>query len=269
MTFPEYFVSITQQMRIQSAAIRRDFAPHRGSAGENREDLVHRFLTAHLPKRFRVDTGLLISREGQFSNQADLILVDDLNNAPLHGMSPNRLWPIEAAYALIEVKTLLTPSEIADAIQKCRRFKKLNRSFMETLGPPKAVPESLFVLWAYEGASSKTIKENLQQAIQGIPGSEQPDLIIVLGQVVGMSGCYLETARIGRPGSTLRTTLEARFGQDLSHLMPEPLELWDFGENALLAWFTWFDSWLRRAGSRAYDPVLYCPTDAALGAKIE
>jgi hypothetical protein len=260
MTFPEYFVSVTQQMKIQSAAIRQDFASHRGSAGENREDLVHKFLTQQLPKRFGVDTGLLISREGQVSKQADLIIVDMLNNAPLHGLLPNRLWPVEAAYALIEVKTLLTPKEIADAIQKCRRFKTLNRSFVETLEWQTPVDESLFVLWAYESASPQTTKENLVQALHEVPPSEQPDLIIVLGQMVGLSGSYLEAARIGRPGSQYRSALEAKFGQhDLRHLIPEPLELWDLGDNALLAWFTWFDSWLRRAGPRAYDPVLYCP----------
>lgn len=254
-------------MRLQSAQIRQDFASHRGSAGENREDLVQKFLTQQLPKRFGVDTGILISREGEVSNQADLIIVDTLNNAPLHGLSPNRLWPIEAAYALIEVKTRLTPNEIVDAIQKCRRFKTLNRSFVETLEWQTPVDESLFVLWSYESASPQTTKQNLIQAVQELPRSEQPDFIIVLGQMVGLSGSYLEAARIGRPGSAHRNALETKYGQQgLRHLIPEPLELWDLGDNALLAWFTWFDSWLRRAGTRAYDPVAYCPL--ALGTKV-
>jgi hypothetical protein len=263
MTFPEYFTSVTQQMQIQSAAIRRDFATHRGLAGENRADLVHSFLTAQLPTRFGVDTGLLISREGQFSHQADLIVVDRLNNAPLHGLSPNRLWPIEAAYALIEVKTMLTPTEIADAVQKCRRFKTLKRSFIETLEWMRPVEESLFVLWAYESPSPETTKENLLHALHEVPRAEQPDLIVVLGRMVGMSGTYLEFARIGKQGSAHRTGLVTQYGPDLGFLIPEPLELWDCGDNALLAWFTWFDSWLRRVGPRAYDPVLYYPPNAA------
>ena len=179
MSFPEYFADVTQQLRIQSTTIRRDFASHRGSAGANREDLVHKFLSAHLPSRFGVDTGLLICRDGQFSKQADLIIVDSLNNAPLHGSSPNRLWPIEAVYALIEVKTVLTPTEITDAIEKCRRFKALNRSFVETREWNQPLQESLFVLWAYDSASPQTTKQNLLKAIQEIPRREQPDLIIV------------------------------------------------------------------------------------------
>ncbi len=47
---PEYLSDVARDMRHKSAAIRRDFASHRLSAGENREDLVADFLENHLPK---------------------------------------------------------------------------------------------------------------------------------------------------------------------------------------------------------------------------
>ncbi|WP_414708831.1 DUF6602 domain-containing protein [Roseateles sp.] len=92
-------------MRAKSSSIRRDFASHRLSAGENREDLVAAFLSDHLPQRFGVGSGMVISHEGLFSNQADLVVVDALNNSPLYGTSRNQLWPVEAVYSLLEVKT--------------------------------------------------------------------------------------------------------------------------------------------------------------------
>ena len=72
MTLAEYLEDVAEEMRHKSAAIRRDFARHRPSGGDNREDLVKRFLTDHLPKRFGFSTGLVISHDGMFSNQADL-----------------------------------------------------------------------------------------------------------------------------------------------------------------------------------------------------
>lgn len=40
---------------------------------------------------------------------------------------------------------------------------------------------------------------------------------------------------------------------------PQPLQVYDMGENALLAWYVWFDSWLRLAGARLTTPMAYLP----------
>ena len=72
IVLPDYFEDVSRDMASKSAAIRRDFARHRPSAGDNREDLVEHFLKGHLPKRFGTGTGLIISHDGMFSKQADL-----------------------------------------------------------------------------------------------------------------------------------------------------------------------------------------------------
>src|SRR5437867_4405276 len=148
MTLPDYLADVAKELRSKSAAIRRDFASHRPSAGDNREDLVERFLIDHLPKRFGVSSGLIISHVGLFSKQADLVVVDHHNNAPLYGSSRTKLWPVEAVYGLIEVKTSLSPSNIADAITKGRHFKTLPRQFCTGPQPPR-IADSLFVIWAF------------------------------------------------------------------------------------------------------------------------
>jgi hypothetical protein len=50
--------------------------------------------------------------------------------------------------------------------------------------------------------------------------------------------------------------------------MPKPAETYDLGENALLAWYVWFDSWLRQAGPRLTDPVRYLPIDRVFGKEV-
>lgn len=74
---------------------------------------------------------MVISHDGAFSNQADLVVVDALNNSPLYGTARNQLWPVEAVYSLIEVKTTLSPGELRDAIAKGRKFKSLPRRFCD------------------------------------------------------------------------------------------------------------------------------------------
>src|ERR1041384_6394823 len=95
-----YFGDVSAELARRSDAIRRDFSTHRGAAGSNREGLLADLLRAYLPKEFGIDTGLVASRDGQFSNQADLLIADHSWNAPLHPTGPNRIWLVEAIYAL-------------------------------------------------------------------------------------------------------------------------------------------------------------------------
>lgn len=266
MDLPTYFADVAKVMRLRSAAIRRDFASHRPTAGKNREDLVQAFLIDHLPAQFLVTSGLLIDNKGYFSNQADLMIVDHLRNAPLHGSGAEKLWPVESAYALFEVKTLLSPSEIEDAVAKCRRFKTLNREFLEVPdGERQRLKSSLFVLWAYDSPKAETVRSNLLTALSGVPRSEQPDFVVVPSMLVASGGEYLELGRIGQPDSLFRQQLHEKHGPDLSMLLPDPFDLYDLGENSLAAWYVWLDSWLRRAGPRLNDPVTYLPAEKTWG----
>ena len=267
MLLPQYLSDIARDMREKSTAIRRDFASHRLSAGENREDLVAGFLTNHLPRKFGVSTGMIISHDGVFSNQADLVVVDEQNNAPLHASSRNKLWPVEAVYALVEVKTTLNPAELVDAIAKGRKFKSLTRRYCQA-GEVSRITDSLFVIWGFHSATSATVKTNLFAALAGVPRSEQPDLIVVPDQFVARGGTYLELSLLGQPNSQYREQLHAQHGPNLEALIAEPVAVFELGENALLAWYVWFDSWLRQAGSRLTDPVAYLPPDQIFGSAV-
>lgn len=267
MILPEYLSDVARDMRAKSAAIRRDFASHRLSAGENREDLVATFLANNLPRKFGVSSGMVISHEGVFSNQADLVVVDEQNNAPLYAAAPNKLWPVEAVYALIEVKTTLHPAEMADAIAKGRKFKALKRHFCQA-GQIQRTTDSLFVIWAFDSAATSTVKANLVAALADVPRSEQPDLIVVPDRFVARAGIYLEVSKLGQVNSQFRAQLQAQHGTNVEALLPGLVEVGEHGENALLAWYVWFDSWLRQAGSRLTDPLAYLPPGQNFGQMI-
>ena len=250
-------------MRRRSEAIRRDFSMHRGAAGDNREDLVVKFLADHLPKRFGVRRGFAISLDDGVSRQADVLVVDHLNNAPIHPTASHELWPVEAVYALVEVKSTLSPRDLRDAVKKCQRFKQLNRRFV--CAADQEIDESLFVIWSFDGARAETIRNNLVEAMRDVPLAERPDFVVDLNGLVVTSGSYLVISKLGQPSSEHRRELEARHGGDLSSLLPDPVQALDAGANSLLVWYVWFDSWLRHAGARRCNPVAYLPPEQHFG----
>ena len=263
MSLVDYINDTAKEMRHRSEAIRSDFAMHKGAAEDNREDLVVKFLADHLPKRFGVRHGFAISLDDGVSKQADVLVVDHLNNAPLHPTASHELWPVEAVYALVEVKTELSPRDLQDAVKKCQRFKQLNRRFVGA--GDQRIEESLFVIWSFDGAGAETIKENLVEAVRDVPVVERPDFVVDLNGLVATSGSYLAISKLGQPNSEHRRGLEAKHGGDLSGLLPDPIQALDVGANSLLVWYVWFDSWLRHAGARRCDPVAYLPPEQHFG----
>ena len=266
MDVTEYWKDVVRQMKRQSDAIRRDFAQHRPSAGDNREDSVEKFLKQHLPKRFGISTGFVFSHNGGLSNQADLLIVDDQNNSPFYPDDRNQIWPVEAVYALIEVKTNLDRPEMEKAIAKGRRFKQLSRNFLVTRQSTHTA-DSLFVIWSFESPQASTVKQNLIELLKGIPRAEQPDLIIVPGCLVAQAGSFHELSRLGQPNSPYRKQLQSKHDGRLLTFNEQP-SVYELESNSLMAWYVWFDSWLRQAGPRFTDPVKYLPSDQIFGREI-
>jgi hypothetical protein len=256
MFIVDYYTDIVNEMKEKSKSISRDFLYHHPSSGEGQESIVSNFLNNHLPERFGISTGFVIDTREQFSNQADLLIVDKMNNAPFYGKERNNIWPVEAVYALIEVKTNLNKSDIKDSVEKCKRFKSLKREFCST-GTEQRIKDSLFIIWGFNSPQSSTVKRNFEEMVNDIRIPMRPDLLIVPNQLVGRSGSFLEISTIGQEGSSHRANLQSQYGNNLDNLSQEPIAMYDLSENSLLAWYVWLDSWLRLAGSRINDPSKY------------
>ncbi len=259
MKLPDYFADIVRELAAKSATMRRDFATHHPSAGGNREQLVETFLRGHLPKRFEISTGLVISHNGLFSNQADVLIVDNTYNAPFHGTARNMIWTVESVYALIEVKTSLSLSELRDSITKGQRFKAMPRRF-QRIAAPQHIDDSLYIIWTFESPAPDTLKANLLQVLAGIPRNEHPDMIIVPDRLFVRGGQYLELSGHGQTGSEYRRQLESQYpGNRLP--VPPTFIIHDVGDTALLSFYVILSSWLLRAGSRSPNPIEYLPLE--------
>lgn len=267
MTVQDYFADIADELKRRSDRLRIGFSTHKLTAGENREDIVASFLRQHLPQAFGVNTGLILSSSGEFSNQADLVIVDQLYNAPLFAAEAKPLWLIEAIYALIEVKTNLSPTNIRDALEKCRRFKTLSRQFDDLPEPPK-IPYSLFVLWAFDGPDPDTARRNIVAILRDVPKSEQPDFIVIPDSVIFTAGNYREVSQLGLPNSAYRDHLIEATGGNLDVVLGRQIQGMNLGKNTLLAWLIWLTSWLKAAGHRSAPLNAYLTTGEILGEEV-
>ncbi|HEX3640769.1 MAG TPA: DUF6602 domain-containing protein, partial [Ktedonobacteraceae bacterium] len=97
---------------------------HSGDRGENREQDLRDFLQKHLPKKYGVTKGEIITRAGEHSHAADIIIFDALNCPVLYSQH-TAVLPIEGVYGIIEVKSKLSKSEFLDDIGKIEQFKHL------------------------------------------------------------------------------------------------------------------------------------------------
>jgi hypothetical protein len=97
---------------------------HMGDRGENREAVLREFLSEHLPKRFGVAKGEVVTRAGGQSHAADIIIFD-ADYAPVLYAGNTLILPVEAVYGIIEVKSRLSKAEFRDAWKKIQAFKQL------------------------------------------------------------------------------------------------------------------------------------------------
>ena len=90
------------------------FVKHLGDRGDNREHILREFLAAHLPKKYGVAKGQIITKTGQTSHSADIIIYDAVTTPVLYS-EKTAIVPIEGVYGIIEVKSSLSKAEFITA----------------------------------------------------------------------------------------------------------------------------------------------------------
>lgn len=119
---PEFLASVEATMlaKFREAG----FVKHAGDKGDNREHILRDFLAAHLPRKYGVTKGEIVTRTGQRSHSADIIIYDALNTPILYS-ERTAIVPIECVYGLIEVKSALSKAEFVGAARQLEAFKRL------------------------------------------------------------------------------------------------------------------------------------------------
>lgn len=119
---PQLLASIEQTMlaRFREAG----FIKHAGDKGENREHILREFLATHLPKKYGVSKGEIVTKDGQHSHSADIVIFDAIN-CPVLYSEKTAIIPIEGVFGVIEVKSSLSKAEFIGAARQIEAFKKL------------------------------------------------------------------------------------------------------------------------------------------------
>jgi hypothetical protein len=113
-------IEATLSARLNEAG----FVQHSGDKGENREQVLMEFLSEHLPSRYGIAKGEVITKSGERSHSADLIIFDRAT-CPVLYSGRTKIIPIEGVYGIIEVKSTLSKAEFDDCITKIEQFKRL------------------------------------------------------------------------------------------------------------------------------------------------
>jgi hypothetical protein len=77
MDIGEFFAQVESSLlaRFRQSTV----VAHAGDRGENREELLRKFLEEHLPTRYGVLKGQVVTKAGQTSHSADVIVYDTVD----------------------------------------------------------------------------------------------------------------------------------------------------------------------------------------------
>ncbi|HUX77017.1 MAG TPA: DUF6602 domain-containing protein [Anaerolineae bacterium] len=101
---------------------------HSGERGGQREAALRAFLTKYLPKKYALGTGHIIDKTGNTSKQCDIVIYDAFNCPLILAEEGYQLFPAEAVFGVVEVKSVLDAGAIAEGVQNIQSVKILERS---------------------------------------------------------------------------------------------------------------------------------------------
>lgn len=175
------------KLKLSSTSITHD-----GVMGDVNEQHFITFLRRYLPKRYAVDSAVVIDSNGATSDQIDIVIFDNQFTPTLLDQHNHRFIPAEAVYGVIEVKPTINKSYLKYAASKAASVRKLERTSVAiNHAGGEFPPKPLFpivsgiiaanVEWA-EGFQSKAFIENYE----ALSGEE----IIDCG--LSLSGCCFD-----------------------------------------------------------------------------
>ena len=99
---------------------------HSGLRGRFRELVASKLLTPMLPSGYSIGSGKICDQYGGLSNETDLIIYNSSILPPIMYGDNDGIFPLEASFYSIEVKSLLNATAVKDAISKGERQLELS-----------------------------------------------------------------------------------------------------------------------------------------------
>ena len=161
---------------------------HHGGKGALREDAIRKFLAEHLPGKYTIGQGEIISSENRVSGQLDVVIYDANICPALIVSADHSVFPVECVYGAISLKSHLDSAELADAYQNIASAKRImpRGSFTHQSGPGHFVglnhPTIVSGIVAYDAhRSMDAIRDQLLTLDEGTPDEYlRPDFVAVI-----------------------------------------------------------------------------------------
>jgi len=102
--------SLEQKLLQVKLELSSQSVTHPGTLGEVNENYFIDVLRKYLPRRYAVDTGIVIDNTGSTSHQIDVIVYDNQYTPTLLDQKSHRFIPVEAVYGVFEVKPTINKS---------------------------------------------------------------------------------------------------------------------------------------------------------------
>ena len=160
---PAKFRAVSRELRARYEACRVG-GMHGGEKGLRIEGALRSLLAAHLPPRYGLSRGEVVSFAGEVSRQIDIVVYDAHHAPLLQETEESGIFAAESVYATIEVKRILHTPQIEAIVTNTASVKTLDRSGIvaehgghRILHGPRANPPIFGAVFAFDGASVKDI----------------------------------------------------------------------------------------------------------------
>lgn len=95
--------------------------------GTHKEHACKEFLKFLIPSKYHLGEGFIINANEQNSTQCDIIIYDSTNTPLIESGNKQRFFPMETVFAIAEIKSSLTKSQLKSAVNKLAKAKSLRR----------------------------------------------------------------------------------------------------------------------------------------------
>jgi hypothetical protein len=119
-----YYEGVTQRFRIEINFLNK-LIRHTAEIGTANENSLINLLVKFLPKLYSVGGGVIIDKEGNRSNQIDIVVYDSHYHPELFSHGSAVLYPVDVVYMTIEVKTTITKDIMKEAIKNTKSLAPL------------------------------------------------------------------------------------------------------------------------------------------------
>jgi len=121
----------------------KNILSHPGEFGGYRERLLKELMSCFLPSYYSYGEGFVINKDSERSTQCDVVIYDQRETPKLESNDLRRFYPLETVFAVGEVKSCLTISDLKEALDKLSAIKKLRQVEPKNITPVNQVKVNL------------------------------------------------------------------------------------------------------------------------------